>query len=70
MIRKTFAAVALCVALSGCATQPDQFRQGVANAVENTQTAAVATVSIGTELVKAIIALYQPVTDVLHIFGV
>jgi hypothetical protein len=66
MKRFIFAAVA-CLALSGCATDPGQFSNSVNNAVDNAHTAAVATVTIGTELIRAILALYQPVTDVIHV---
>jgi hypothetical protein len=67
-MKRLFLAAVACLALSGCATDPSQFSQSINNAVDNTHTAAVATVTIGTELVRAILALYQPVTDVIHVF--
>ena len=64
MKRIIFAAVA-ALSLSGCATNPDQFADSVNSAVENTHTAAVATVTIATEILRAVLAIYQPVRDVI-----
>jgi starvation-inducible outer membrane lipoprotein len=65
MIRIRIIAAALCIGLAGCATDPNQFSRSVDNAVENTHTAAVATVTIGTELIRAVLALAPAVTDVI-----
>lgn len=54
--------------LAGCATNPEQFGQSMDNAVNNTHSAAVATVSIGTEILHAIIALAPAVLDVLGLW--
>ena len=68
MIRSHVIAAALCLAVAGCATDPAQFSQSVNNAVDNTHTAAVATVTIGTDLIHAILALAPAVADILTIW--
>lgn len=68
MIRARIFALGLAVALAGCATNPEQFSTSVNNAVDNTHTAAVATVTIGTELLHAVVALVPAVLDVLHLW--
>lgn len=64
MKRILLASVSL-VALSGCATNPDQFAQSVDGVVRNTETAATATVTIAMEVLRAVLAIYQPVRDVI-----
>ena len=68
MNRLHMIAAAACIALAGCATNPQDFGNSVNNAVDNTHTAAVATVTIGTELIHAILALAPAVLDVLHLW--
>lgn len=67
MKRIILASIAV-IALTGCATNPDQFSQSVNNAVDNTHTAAVATVTIATDILHAILAIYQPIRDVIPTF--
>ena len=67
MIRKLMIAATVAVSLAGCATNPDQFAMSANNAVDNVETAAVATVNIGTALIRAILALHQPVRDTVNI---
>jgi len=55
--------------LAGCATDPAQFGQSVNNAVDNAHTAAVATVTIGTDILHAVIALVPAVLDLVHLWG-
>lgn len=68
MIRTHILAAVACIALAGCATDPQHFSTSVNNAVDNTHTAAVATVTIGTDLIHAILALAPAVLDVLHLW--
>lgn len=67
-MKKTIAALVFAFTLTGCATDPAQFSQSVNNAVENIQTASVASVSIGTNIVKAVLALVPAVLDVLSLW--
>ena len=53
--------------LTGCATRSDQFAQSANNAVQNVETAAVASVHIGTAILSAILALHQPVRDTIRV---
>lgn len=66
-MKKIFA-LAFCALLAGCATDPAQFGQSVNNAVDNTHTAAVATVTIGTDIIHAVLALVPAVLDVLSLW--
>lgn len=65
MIRNKLFAASLCIALAGCATDPEQFSNSVNNAVDNVQTAAVASVSIGTSILRAVVSLAPAVLDAL-----
>lgn len=65
-MKKIFA-LTFCAFLVGCATDPAQFGHSVNNAVDNTHTAAVATVTIGTDILHAILALLPAVLDTLNI---
>lgn len=64
-MRKTILAAVACIALAGCANNPQQFSDSVNNVVDNTQTAAVATVSIGTSILRAVVALAPAVLDAI-----
>lgn len=65
MIRaRIFAAIA-CIALAGCATDPEQFSNSINNAVNDVHTSTVAAVSIGTDVLSALTALAPAVIDFL-----
>lgn len=66
-MKRTAIALAATLMLAGCATDPNQFAVSANNAVDNVHTAAVASVSIGTALLHAILALHQPVRDTVNI---
>lgn len=60
-----FAAVVAATLLTGCATSPDQFNTSVNNTVQDVNTAATGAVSIVTDVVKALLAITQPVESVV-----
>lgn len=67
-MKKLFCIAALSIALTGCATNPHEFGQSMENAVDNTHSAAVATIGIGTEILHAVLALAPAVLDVLDLW--
>lgn len=69
MIKNAVLAITLATFLAGCATDPAQFSTSMNNAVENTHTAAIASVSVGTDIIKAVLALIPAVMDVVGIWN-
>lgn len=65
MIRKTLLALGACIALAGCATDPEQFSNSVNNAVTDVHTSTVAAVSIGTDVLSALTALAPAILNLL-----
>lgn len=55
----------LCFMLSGCASNPEQFSNHVNDAVNNVHTAAVASVSIGTDVLGALVSLMPAFLNLL-----
>lgn len=69
-MRNRFAVAALCcaVSLGGCASfaqSPASVQGNVAAAVTDTQTVATGTVTIATDIAKALLAITAPITQIV-----
>lgn len=72
-MRNSFIGICLAASLlAGCASfpQPGQFNTSVNNTVQDVNIAATGAVSIVTDIVKAVLAIGQPITSVLATIGV
>jgi len=64
------AACVLVVGLGGCANDPSLFQQHMNNAVDDVHIVGVGTVSIVTDVVKAVLSILTPITSILSAVGV